>query len=199
MSRSCQRATFSRPTCAAPRTTRARPQIRSAVIGLRLCGIAEEPFWPAANGSSTSRTSVRARCRISRQKASSEDATTASTDEQLRVPVALDDLRGVGRGLEAQALARKPLELRARGRVRADGAGELADPHPLERAIEARTAAIELERPAGELQPERRRLGVDAVRAAHDQRPAVFLGPGDDSLGGAVEALHEQRSGLAHL
>ena len=65
MSRSCQSATFSRPTSAAARTTRARPQIRSATIGLRLCGIADEPFWPRPNGSSTSRTSVRARWRIS--------------------------------------------------------------------------------------------------------------------------------------
>jgi hypothetical protein len=31
--------------------------MRSVVIGLRLCGIALEPFWPARNGSSTSRTS----------------------------------------------------------------------------------------------------------------------------------------------
>ena len=117
--------------------------------------------------------------------------------EELRVPVALDDLRGVGRGLEAQTLAREPLELRARGGVRADGAGELADPHALERAIEPRTPAIELERPAGELQPERRRLGMDAVRATHDQRPAVLLGPGDDGFEGTVEALREQRSGLS--
>ena len=48
MSRSCQRATFSSPTCAAARTTRASPQIRSATIGFRLCGIADEPFWPVA-------------------------------------------------------------------------------------------------------------------------------------------------------
>ena len=61
MSRSCQSATFSRPVTAAPRTTRASPQIRSETIGLRLCGIADEPFWPLPNGSSTSRTSVRAR------------------------------------------------------------------------------------------------------------------------------------------
>ena len=52
MSRSCHSATFSRPTSAAPRTTRARPQIRSATIGLRLCGIADEPFCPRPNGSS---------------------------------------------------------------------------------------------------------------------------------------------------
>ena len=51
MSRSCQSATFSSPTVAAARTTLARPQIRSATIGLRLWGIAEEPFWPLPNGS----------------------------------------------------------------------------------------------------------------------------------------------------
>ena len=44
MSRSCQRATFSSPTTAFPRTTRASPQMRSETIGLRLCGIADEPF-----------------------------------------------------------------------------------------------------------------------------------------------------------
>ena len=40
MSRSCQSATFSRPACEFPRSTRARPVIRSVMIGLRLCGIA---------------------------------------------------------------------------------------------------------------------------------------------------------------
>ena len=46
MSRSCQSATFSSPTWALPRRTRARPQMRSQTTGLRLCGIALEPFWP---------------------------------------------------------------------------------------------------------------------------------------------------------
>ena len=71
MSRSCQSATFSTPTCALPRSTRASPQMRSQTTGLRLCGIALEPFWPARNGSSTSRTSVRCRWRISVAKRSS--------------------------------------------------------------------------------------------------------------------------------
>ena len=44
---------------------RARPQSRSAVMGLRLWGIAEEPFWPARNPSSASRTSVRCKWRSS--------------------------------------------------------------------------------------------------------------------------------------
>ena len=78
MSRSCQRATFSRPTSEFARTTRASPQIRSATTGFRLCGIDDEPFWPRPNGSCTSPTSVRARCRTSSAKESREDATTAS-------------------------------------------------------------------------------------------------------------------------
>ena len=45
--------------------------IRSVRIGLRLWGIAEEPFWPSPNGSSTSRTSVRCRLRTSVAKRSS--------------------------------------------------------------------------------------------------------------------------------
>ena len=52
--------------------------MRSATIGLRLCGIADEPFWPLANGSCTSRTSVRARWRISTANRSSDVATRAS-------------------------------------------------------------------------------------------------------------------------
>ena len=78
MSRSCQRATFSSPTSAFARTTRARPQMRSATTGFRLCGIADEPFWPLPNGSATSATSVRARWRISSANFSRHAATSAS-------------------------------------------------------------------------------------------------------------------------
>ncbi len=78
MSRSCHRAMFSSAATALPRTTRAKPQIRSQVIGLRLCGIAEEPFWPRPNGSSASRTSVRCRWRISRPICSTDPASVAS-------------------------------------------------------------------------------------------------------------------------
>ena len=52
--------------------------MRSAIFGLRLCGIADDPFIPAANGSSTSRTSVRARWRISVANRSSDVAHSAS-------------------------------------------------------------------------------------------------------------------------
>ena len=48
MSRSCHSATFSSAAMALARTSRARPTICSQPIGLRLCGIADEPFWPFA-------------------------------------------------------------------------------------------------------------------------------------------------------
>src|SRR5690348_4277439 len=63
MSRSCQSAMFSRPTMLFARTIRAMPQMRSEMIGLRLCGIALEPFWPLVKRSCASRTSVRCQWR----------------------------------------------------------------------------------------------------------------------------------------
>jgi hypothetical protein len=59
MSRSCHRGTFSTAAVALPRSTRASPQMRSVRTGLRLCGMALDPFCPSRNGSSTSLTSVR--------------------------------------------------------------------------------------------------------------------------------------------
>ncbi len=78
MSRSCQRAMFSSAAIALLRINRARPVICSQPIGLRLCGMAEEPFCPLANGSSTSPISVFCRPRISSANFSSEAAVIAS-------------------------------------------------------------------------------------------------------------------------
>ena len=77
MSRSCHSATFSSATTAFPRMTRAKPLSRSPVMGLRLCGMAELPFWPSPKNSSTSRTSVRCRCRNSVAHRSMLEAITA--------------------------------------------------------------------------------------------------------------------------
>ena len=170
--------------------------MRSAVIGLRLCGIADEPFWPRPNGSSTSRTSVRARWRISVAKRSSDEASERERREQLGVTVALEDLRRARRGLEAEPLAGDPLDLGLGGRVGADGARELADAEALDRADEPLAVAVERERPAGELEPEGRRLGVDPVRPPHADRLAVLLGAGDDGAEGAIEAFEHERARL---
>ena len=79
MSRSCQSATFSSAGVTMPRISRAMPVTFSVSTGLRLCGIADEPFWPGAKYSSASATSLRCRCRISVARFSIEPATTVST------------------------------------------------------------------------------------------------------------------------
>ena len=80
MSRSCHSATFSKPACAFERTTRARPLICSHVTGLRLCGMADDPFCFSLKNSSASRTSVRWRWRISVAILSRVQAITANVD-----------------------------------------------------------------------------------------------------------------------
>ena len=81
MSRSCHSATFSSDGVTAARTTRARPQRFSLRMGLRLCGIALEPFWPLVNASSASATSVRCQCRTLVAKRSMAAATSAIAEK----------------------------------------------------------------------------------------------------------------------
>ena len=50
--------------------SRSARRVARRVTGFRLCGIAEEPFCPAAKGSSASPTSLRARSRTSRANCS---------------------------------------------------------------------------------------------------------------------------------
>src|SRR5581483_7222036 len=190
MSRSCQSTTFSSPIAAAPRTTRASPVIRSATFGLRLCGIAEDPFIPAAKGSSTSRTSVRARWRISVAKRSSDVAQRAS---------ARDHLRRHRVGLEPEPGAGGGLHTRVDRAVGADRPRQLPDSAALERPLEPRAVTVELERPAGELPTERRRLRVHAVRAPDADGAAVLLGAASNRLQRTVDAGDDQGAGVAEL
>ena len=78
MSRSCQVTTFSKAGMTVARTTRASPVRFSDRTGLRLCGIADEPFWPSAKYSDASRSSVRCRWRISVASRSTPAAISAS-------------------------------------------------------------------------------------------------------------------------
>ena len=55
----------------------------SVNTGLRLCGIADEPFWPGEKYSSASSTSVRWRWRISVARRSIDDAITASVAKNI--------------------------------------------------------------------------------------------------------------------
>ena len=171
MSRSCQSATLSKPTCAFAFTTRARPQTRSAVMGLRLCGIAEDPFWPFANGSSASSVSVFWSARISCATHSAVAATVASTASTCACRSrAMTCVRG-GVGLEPELLADVLLDERVDVRVRAHRTGDRA-PRARELAgrDEAPLGTLERLRPRRPLHAERHRLGVDAVRAPDAER-----------------------------
>ena len=175
MSRSCQRATFSRAATALPRSTRARPVSRSQVMGLRLCGMALLPFWPLVNGSSASSTSVRCRWRNSTAQRSMLAPTSASVVMKFGVDVALDNLRGDGRGAQAEFFADESLDARREMRAGADRAGEFADGGDFAGAFEAFERAAKFVVHQRELEAERRRLGVDAVAAADAGREFDIL------------------------
>ena len=131
MSRSCQSATFSRPTTAWPRTTRARPQIRSERSG---CACAASPKNPSGRSRTAlpPRASVRARPELEREPLQRRREQRERV-QHLGVPVALQDLRRARGRLEPEPLAGDLLDLRVGGGG-ADGAGELADPNPPARA-----------------------------------------------------------------
>ena len=93
MSRSCHSATSSTPACALPRSTRASPVTCSDLIGLRLCGIALEPFWPAPNGSRTSRDLGAGQMAELGREPLEPGAGERDRLEQLGVSIARDDLR----------------------------------------------------------------------------------------------------------
>ena len=111
------------------------------------------------------------------------------------VAVALDDLRGDLGDAQAEAAAGALLDLGRDGGVGADGARHLADGDGLTRGPEALGVAIELGDPDGELEPERRRLGVDAVRAPHADRALVRDGAARDDLAQPAELAGEHVRG----
>ncbi len=81
----------------------------------------------------------------------------------------------------------------------ADGAGYLADGDLLLGVREPVGVAAHLVVPAGELQPERCGLGVDAVAAAHREGVLVLAGTDGDRLHEGVHALLEDLGGLDEL
>src|SRR5690242_20369806 len=116
--------------------------------------------------------------------------------EKVRVPVTLNDLRRRRRRLEPEPLARNPLHLGVRGAVCADGSGQLPDAHPLESTLQTRTVAIDRERPAGELEPKRRRLCMYSVRTTDRDRLAMLLRTAHHDSERTVEPIEHERPGL---
>ena len=113
MSRSCHSATSSSAAWALPRSTRASPQICSLLIGLRLWGIAEEPFCPARNGSCDLAHLGALQMADLGREALEPGAGERDRAEQLGVAVARDHLGGDVLAREAQA--REHARARTRG------------------------------------------------------------------------------------
>ena len=173
MSRSCQRATFSSAATAFPRTTRARPLSRSAVIGLRLCGMAELPFWPGAEVFFHFQHLGPLQMAQLRRPAIDARGDQRQGRGKFRVPIALDDLGRKHRRLEPELLADALLDPRIEMRVGADGAAQFPDADPLGGLREPLGGAAEFVVHQRELQPERDRLRVNAVAAADHRRHFV--------------------------
>jgi hypothetical protein len=119
--------------------------------------------------------------------------------EQRGVPVALHDLRRGRLRLEPEPLARDPLDLGVDCRVVPDRARELPDLHGGEGARNPFAVALELERPDGQLEPERRRLRMHAVSAADRQREPVLHGAPGNRCERALDAIEDQLAGRADL
>ena len=170
ISRSCQRATFSNAACALARTTRARPQICSQVTGLRLCGMAELPFWPL-------RKVFLSLAHFGALQVADFEGDLFQTGRQhrksgheVRVAVPLYHLRGNRRRTQSQLFTDRLFDLGADVREGSDGARDLAHAHVFRRGLKAPDIAAGLFVPDGELQPKGDGLGMHSVGAA-DLRP----------------------------
>ena len=170
MSRSCHSATFSSAACALPRSTRARPEICSALDRVAL--VRHRRGALLAGAERLLRLAHLGALQVADLGREALEAGAGERDrlQQLGVAVARDDLRGDVLAREPQPREHARLELGAGRRVGADRARDRADGGLRERALQALRVAVGLEREARELDAEGRRLGVHAVRAPDAQR-----------------------------
>src|SRR4029453_16598435 len=168
------------------------PTRRSATIGLRLWGMAEEPFWPSANGSPASRTSVRWRWRTSVARRSTSAPATARVASRAAWRSRATTWVGAGSagrpgpartpgplpaGGGAELVQHLGLDLGREVGVGADRARDGADGDPLPGGGQPAPVAVEGEGVAGQLEAEGGRLGRHPVGAAQAQGVAVLQGP----------------------
>ena len=113
--------------------------------------------------------------------------------------VARDDLSRKRIRLEAEPLARDAFDVRLELRVGPDGARQLPHAIRLERTFDAHARTVELERPAGKLPAERRRLRMDAVRPADADGVAVLLARAYDRFERTVDSFQDQMPGVLDL
>ena len=161
----------------------------AAAVGLRLCGMVEEPPRPGAAGSKASATSVCIRSETSRAilpqvpaRIANADATSASRSRWL-----CHGASGSGRSSRAASRSATSRPAIVERGERADGAAELQHqrlpaqpPQPLARARQRRRIARELE-------PERHRQRVLHPGAPDRGGAAVAPGQRGEAVDGFVE------------
>ena len=156
---------------------RARPARFSDSTGLRLCGIAEEPFWPGGEELLGLQHFGALQMADFGRQPLDRGGDDAERREIHGVAVARDDLR-------RDRLDRKPHLLRRHTLRRADRPARRCRPRrksrrsrpPCAPATSRVAGAREFGKGDRELEPEGRRLGMDAVRAADGRREFVFAG-----------------------
>ena len=119
--------------------------------------------------------------------------------QELAVAVALQDLRGNGRRPKLESRTDAGLDRRVEMGVGPDGARDLADVDHVTRALHTHAVPLELGVPECELQAERHRLGVHAVRPTDHDRTAMRLGLGADRLSQRGEVSQDEIARLTHL
>ena len=176
MSRSCQSATFSIAGMAKERTMRARPVRFSVSTGLRLCGMADEPFWPGAEILFRLKHFGALQMPDFRRQPLDRGGDHAERREEHGVAVARNDLRRHRLRLQAELRRDMLFHIGVDVGEGADGAGDGAGRDVLARPHQPLAGAGELGIGQRQLDAEGRRLGVDAVAAADGDRVLVLEG-----------------------
>ena len=116
-----------------------------------------------------------------------------------RVPVAGDDLGRHRLAIEAEGPEGRLLDAGIGVGVGAHSAGQLSDADAGERSFEPHATAAQLAEPAEQLQAERGRLGMHAVRAADRRRMPVLLGACAERDVDGVDALEQDPARVSEL
>ena len=200
MSRSCHSATFSIAAIALARTRRARPTICSQPIGLRLCGIADEPFWPLRERLFDLADLGLLQAADLERELLERGGGDRQRAHQLGVAIALDHLRRHGVGLEAEPLAHRLFDRGIEVGKRADGAGDHPDADALAGAARrARCCA-----PASAYHSASFRPKVISSAWTPCVRPIIGVwrcssGARLDRVGERAHVLEDEVAGLDHL
>ena len=168
--------------------------IRSHRIGLRLCGIADEPFCPLPNGSTASRHLGPLQVADLDRDLLGGRRDQRQHRDQEGVAVALHDLVRDRRGLRARARRRRAPRPRAAGGRRSRPRPRACRRAPPSRADASRSCWRSISaNQTSSLQPEGDRLGVHAVGPPDHRGAAVRLGEGAQSAPDRAPAGVDQR------